>query len=84
MGAAVAIAYDVTMARFGARLRELRERSGLSLAEAGSRAGIARTMWHDYESGRRGNPTLARMKAMAAALDVTLLELLESVNGDDP
>ncbi len=72
--------YDAAVARFGERLRTLRQRAGLSLAQAGERAGIARTHWHNYESGERSNPTLAVMGAMARALDVELSELLAGVD----
>ncbi|MCA9622205.1 MAG: helix-turn-helix transcriptional regulator [Myxococcales bacterium] len=70
------------MAQLGERLRELRLRAGLSASEAGKRANVSRTMWADYEAGRRPNPTISTVAAMASALGVTLVELLEGVEVD--
>lgn len=81
MGTAARLTYDdAVLARFGERLRELRERAGLSLSEAGEAAGLQRQHWSAYETGKRPNPTLAVMGAMARALDVELAELLAGVD----
>lgn len=38
--------------QLGARLRELRERAGLSVDEAAEKVGLHRTTWYDYQAGR--------------------------------
>ena len=39
-----------------------------------------RSTWHHYESGKRPNPTLAVVAAMARALEVEPHELLDGVD----
>lgn len=68
---------DVT---FGERVKAIREGKGLTPAEAGDQSRLGRANWLHYESGRRPNPTLDVMKAMAGALGVPLSELLEDVD----
>ncbi|MEQ9325625.1 MAG: helix-turn-helix transcriptional regulator [Polyangiaceae bacterium] len=65
---------------FGDRLRDLRESRGLSIGEASGRCGMNRSTWHHYESGKRPNPTLAVVAAMARALEVEPHELLDGVD----
>lgn len=73
-------AYDEAVPAFAERLRQVREEKGLSLAEAGDRAGMTRQNWHQYESGRRTNPSLSVMSVMARALGVSLQKLLADVD----
>jgi transcriptional regulator with XRE-family HTH domain len=55
-------------------LRPLRERTGLSISELSRSSGVDRTVITRLESGeRRGTP--AQLKALAAALDVSLLAI---------
>jgi transcriptional regulator with XRE-family HTH domain len=57
-----------------ASLRPLRERTGLSISELSRSSGVDRTVITRLESGeRRGTP--AQLKALAAALDVSLLAI---------
>lgn len=80
MGTATTLSYDADV-QFGERVREARQAAGLSIAEAGRRAGISRSSWHDLESGHRGNnPTLSTVAAVAQALGLSMLELLEGVD----
>lgn len=58
-------------------LRELRSTRRLSQAQAARLAAIPRATWAHLESGS-GNPTLAVLSAVAAALGVRLEELLAS------
>lgn len=72
--------YAEDVPSFAECVRRHREAQGLTLAEAGERAGMTRQTWHQYESGRRANPTLAVMRAMALALEVSLQDLVANVD----
>lgn len=61
--------------RLGDNVRRLREARGLSQAEIAKGAGVPRATWANVESGL-GNPTLAVLFAVAAALAVTVEELV--------
>ena len=67
-----------TLARtLGARLREERNRVGMSLRELGAASGLSTTTVHQIESGR-GSPSLATLQALASTLGVPLGALFES------
>lgn len=83
MTTAFDLTYHRVALRLGDRLRELREDAGLTLEQAGERAGMDKSAWHNIESGRRQNPTLTTLRAMAEALGISLEELFRGVNGDD-
>jgi transcriptional regulator with XRE-family HTH domain len=71
-----------TLARtLGARLREERHRSRLSLRELGAASGLSTTTVHQIESGR-GSPSLATLQALASTLGVPLGALFESQASD--
>lgn len=61
--------------RLAANLRQLREARGATQAELAQLARIPRATWAHLESGA-GNPTLAVVCRVAAALGVSLEELL--------
>jgi transcriptional regulator with XRE-family HTH domain len=65
------------------RLRELREQAGLSLAEAGRRAGMAASTVSRLESGAR-RLTLAHLPPLARALGVSVDALLAPPERADP
>ncbi len=71
--------YNGPVAALGERIRELRQSKGLTLRVAGQRSGMTASNWSGLEQGRRPNPTLSVLFAVAAALDVSLVELLEGV-----
>jgi XRE family transcriptional regulator, regulator of sulfur utilization len=62
-------------ARVGRRVRELRERRGISLSELARRAAVGKATLSGLEAGTR-NPTLDTLQAVAAALDLPLTALL--------
>lgn len=62
-------------ARLAANLRQLREGRGLSQQQAARLAGLPRPTWATLESGS-ANPTLAVLLAVAAALQVSIEELI--------
>tara|TARA_R110002094_G_scaffold57631_2_gene68764 strand:+ start:799 stop:1008 length:210 start_codon:yes stop_codon:yes gene_type:complete len=64
--------------KFGARLRKLREAQGWSQEELADRAGLHRTYISSVERGVR-NPTITVLAKIAAALGVSLAELLSGV-----
>jgi transcriptional regulator with XRE-family HTH domain len=61
--------------RLAANLRQLREARGLSQQQAAGLAGIPRPTWATLESGS-ANPTLAVLLGVAAALQVSVEELI--------
>jgi XRE family transcriptional regulator, regulator of sulfur utilization len=62
-------------AEVGGRVREFRERRGLSLSELARRASVGKATLSGLEAGVR-NPTLDTLHAVAAALDLPLTALL--------
>lgn len=62
-------------ARFGRRLRQLREAHGLSQEELAFRAGLHRTYVSSAERGER-NVSLVNLVRLARALDVHVSELV--------
>ncbi|WP_255621456.1 helix-turn-helix domain-containing protein [Pseudonocardia sp. DSM 110487] len=62
-------------AEVGCRVRELRERRGMSLSELARRAAVGKATLSGLEAGTR-NPTLDTLQAVAAALDLPLTALL--------
>jgi transcriptional regulator with XRE-family HTH domain len=62
------------------RIRHLRTKRGWSQSELADRAGLrGGASISDLETGK-GNPTLASLQAVAAALDVGLIDLLSPEN----
>lgn len=62
-------------AHLGRNIRQLREARSLTQAQIAKLAGVPRATWANLESGA-ANPTLAVMHRVAAALQVTLEELV--------
>lgn len=56
---------------FAARLRALRARAGLSVAQLAKKAGVNRTYLHNLEAGLRG-PSLQLALKLARALGTSL------------
>jgi transcriptional regulator with XRE-family HTH domain len=61
---------------FGVRLRELREKNGLSQSELAERVGIPIDSIQNWEQGRT-RPRIEALGKLARALGVTLDELLQ-------
>ena len=59
---------------FGRRLRELRERLGLSQEQLAERSGLHRTYVGGIERGER-NPSLINISRLARALEVDIADL---------
>jgi XRE family transcriptional regulator, regulator of sulfur utilization len=62
-------------AEVGRRVRELRERRGMSLSELARRAAVGKATLSGLEAGTR-NPTLDTLQAVATALDLPLTALV--------
>jgi transcriptional regulator with XRE-family HTH domain len=58
------------------QIRHLREQQGFSQQELADRAGIAKSTVYEAETARR-TPTLESLEKIAAALGVSVAELLE-------
>ena len=63
-------------------MRKCRARLGLTQEELAGQSELHRTYIADIESGRR-NITLRTIANLAVALEVTVAELLEEIDGDD-
>jgi len=66
-------------AQVGARLRRLREESGLSQQQVSERGGLAQESLSRIENGRRA-PRLETLRKLARGMDMTLPELLQSLS----
>ncbi|MFT3770265.1 MAG: helix-turn-helix domain-containing protein [Minicystis sp.] len=64
-------------ARLGLNVKQLREARGLTQDQLAKVAGVPRATWANLESGA-ANPTLAVLRRAAAALQVTIEELLSA------
>lgn len=53
----------------GQRIKELREQVGLSQQELALRAGVTRSLVYKIEEGSANNPTLDKLRKIAAALN---------------
>lgn len=66
-------------AQMGARLRRVREESGLSQQLVSERGGVAQESLSRIENGRR-DPRLETLRKLARGMDMTLPELLKSLS----
>jgi len=71
----------VELMRTAARLKKLRERAGLSLAEMAQRTGMDRSAISRLENGIVTNPTLATLDRYARALGKRIRIQLVSADG---
>jgi transcriptional regulator with XRE-family HTH domain len=61
-----------------AKIKQLRERLGLSMETAAIRAGlVGRQHWYKIECGQVRNPQLDTIEAIASALEVKAKDLLK-------
>ena len=66
------------LVQFGARVRALRQSTGLSQEAFAAQCGLDRTYISGIERGVR-NVSLANIKILAEALDITLSELMQGL-----
>lgn len=67
---------DEMVSAVAARCRDLREQRGLSLQEAGDRAGYTKSHMWEFEQGRAVNPTIRMLLGLARAYGVSMHYLL--------
>lgn len=67
---------DELISAVAARCRDLREQRGLSLQEAGDRAGYTKSHMWEFEQGRSTNPTIRMLLGLARAYGVSMHYLL--------
>lgn len=75
----IAAEIDQTSKTFAVSLKYYRLAAGLVPADAAALAGISRNTWYGYETGNWKNPPLERIVRMAAALGVTVIDLLRDM-----
>lgn len=68
-------------AAFGARLRRIRLKKGLTLAQTTELTGISTAYLSDMERGKRGSPTAQTLTKLADAFDVSVDEILGRNSG---
>lgn len=72
------------IAEMAVRCAGLRKRRGLSLDEAGQRAGITKSHMWEFEQGRAVNPTLRMLLGLARAYGVSLEHIVGISTGCPP
>lgn len=70
---------DVTIDVIGARIRQLREARGRSLAEVAQRTGLSPAQLEAVENGKK-DPTFTELDKIAASLDIPLRQLFSSLS----
>ena len=74
--------------RFGRRLKRLRERAGLSIAQLSARSGVPRTSLHGVENGTReglSTESSARIaRAMGISIDRLVGDAFDDVLDEEP
>jgi transcriptional regulator with XRE-family HTH domain len=63
------------------RLKQLRDKKGLSVAELSAAAGVSKPYIWQIESGRRQNPSADKLQKLAAALGTTVADLIGAPAG---
>lgn len=67
---------DAICATVAQRIRDARQKHGLSLQDVASRAGITKAHVWDLERGASSNPTIVTLAGLAHALEVPLAHLI--------
>lgn len=70
-----------TSERLSRQLRRLRTLAGISQRELADRAGLSQNVVQRIEANNGGNPNLDTLTALAAALNVSMIELLQLQQG---
>lgn len=58
------------------KIKQLREKAGVTQEQLASRVGISRIYLCQLENGQKLNPSIALLKRIAQALDTTITELI--------
>lgn len=70
--------------RVGARIHDLRESRGLSIAELARKSGVAKSYVSQLESGEADNPSLEAVRKIAAGLGVRVSDLIGEEESGEP
>lgn len=74
---------DTIDVRFAHALRELRKSKGLTQEALAQRAGVDYKYLQKLEGSKPSSPTLSTLNKLAKGLQITLVELLQSLTEDD-
>src|SRR5262249_24218965 len=69
---------------FGTRFKRLRERAGLSQQELATRASVSMSVVFQIEQGKKKDPKLSTVAALAGALGMTVGELANELTRKEP
>lgn len=75
---------DRLIAQMAERCARLREARGLSLQEAGDRAGFTKSHMWEFEQGRSSNPSIRMLLGLARAYGVSLEHITGISTGEPP
>lgn len=75
---------DQLISEIATRCAALREKRGLSLQEAGDRAGFTKSHMWEFEQGRAVNPTIRMLLGLARAYGVSLEHIVGVSTGEPP
>lgn len=75
---------DKLIAEIAKRCVALRKKRGLSLDEAGERAGFTKSHMWEFEQGRAVNPTIRMLLGLARAYGVSLEHIVGISTGEPP
>lgn len=68
--------YGLLALQLAKRIRDARERAGLTQQQLGERCGLSRVYINNLESGQHDNPTIKVLDAIAKALKVRVTDLI--------
>ena len=74
--------YDDIPIKFGLRVRQLRQETGMSQEAFAAKCGLDRTYISSLERGRR-NVSLKNIAAISIALDISIAMLFEGISPDE-
>jgi transcriptional regulator with XRE-family HTH domain len=66
------------------RLRRLRDAAGLSQQKLAERSGLSISLIVQMEAGKRTDPRVSTVRALARALDVPVTDLIEGIEDPPP
>lgn len=75
---------DIVVSEIADRCRALRSQRGLSLQEAGDRAGFTKSHMWEFEQGRARNPTIRMLIGLSRAYGVSLAYMIGATTDQPP
>lgn len=68
---------------FGEALVVLMNRKGMTQTDLAAKSGVRKSTINELVKGRSKEPTLTKAKALADALEITLQDFIDLMDGDD-